>query len=260
MNIINAYRLEAYDPVTTAWLAELIASFSAQPSGSYCTALDTMIRGMRSDGDLLELDRFWIFAQSNQNFARVSIVNPTSTKITEVNSPTWTSLQGYTGNGTTMYLNSNFNYLNNSVKTKRDSISHGIYVTSNVAENKFDAGYYTAARDITIAARWGDGRAYIAANNSSGEANGIVANSLGMFSGRRTSTAAGSTAYKNGSSIGTQVDADNSLPLVTDTIIGTNSSIGSKRLAMRFIGSGLINHLNFYNRFQTFATAIGFNV
>lgn len=257
-----------HDPIVTAWLAQLTTSFGSNPSSAYIAALNTMIAGMRTDGDLLELDRFWIFAQEVQDYSRVSIVNPASTQITEVNTPTWTALQGYTGNGVNKYLNTNFNYSTNAVKTLRDSISHGVYITTNAAEAKVDAGVYTnvgGTRDIIIAGRWSDGRMYGSANNQTGEANGAVADSLGLFSAQRTSSAGGATARKNGVSIATKVEAEGALPNLSDFVLCMNfnsatSYFSSKRVAMRFIGSGAINHTDFYNRFQTFATAIGFNV
>lgn len=257
------------DPVTVAWLAQLTTSFGSNPSSGYITALDTLIKGLRTDSNILALDRFWIFAQEVQGYARVSIVNPSSTQITEVNTPTFTVNQGYTGNGTTRYLNTNFNYSTHAVNTLRSSITHGVYITTNVAESKFDAGFADATRDNVISGRFGDGRTYQSANSSSGEANAITANSLGLYMAQRTSTASGTTAYKNGSSVATLVNADNALANAIDLVLAYNSNLGggvvatslsSKRIAMRVIGSGAVNAANFYTRFQTFATSIGFNV
>lgn len=260
---------QSLDAVTVAWLAQLTTSFGSNPSSAFIAALNTMIAGMRTDGNLTLLDRFWIFAQEVQGYARVSIVNPGSTQIIEVNTPTFTVNQGYTGNGTNRYLNTGFNYSTHAVNTLRNSISHGIYVTTNVAEAKFDAGYSSAATDNIVASRYSDGRIYGSANNSSGAPNVVNASSLGMTSARRTSTATGGQAFRNGAQVATLVDADNALRNTIDLVFAYNSSaigtvipnaFSSKRIAMRFIGSGGINQATFYSRFQTFATAIGFNV
>lgn len=259
----------ALDADTVAWLAQLTTSFGTNPSASFITALDTLIRGMKADGNWDPLDRFWIFAQEVQDYARVSIKNPSSTQITEVNTPTFTVNQGYTGNGTNRYLNTNFNYLTDSVNTLRNSITHGIYVTTNVAESKFDCGHSSLGKDIVISARHGDGKTYMSANSSTGgAANVAVVNSLGMYMVQRASSA-GMAAYKNGSSIATLSNADNALPNSNDLTFAYNSnaaggitpnSFSSKRIAMRVIGSGAIDAATFYSRFQTFATTIGFNV
>lgn len=260
---------QSLDAITVAWLAQLTTSFGSNPSSSYITALNTMIAGMRTDGNILQLDRFWIFAQEVQGYARVSIVNPGSTQIVEVNTPTWTVNQGYTGNGVNRYLNTGFNYSTHAVNTLRNSITHGVYVTTNVAESKVDAGYFSGGRDNLIYSRFSDGRAYMSANNSTGEPNAAVANSLGLNMARRTSTATGGQAFKNGSQIATLVDSDNALNNTIDLVLALNTSttgtvtasqFSSKRIAMRVIGSGAVNPATFYTRFQTFATSIGFNV
>lgn len=111
------------DPVVRAWLNRLTSS----PSSAYIKALDTMIKGMRADGNLLLLDRFWIFATEVQSHAQRSIVNPTNT-LTEVNGPTWTAKIGYTGNAVTQYLNSNFIPSSNGVNYTTAIASIGVYI------------------------------------------------------------------------------------------------------------------------------------
>lgn len=267
--LINPYRFGvALDAITIAWLAQLTTSFASNPSAAYITALDTMIAGMRTDGNLTVLDRFWIFAQEVQGYARVSIVNPGSTQITEVNTPTFTVNQGYTGNGTNRYLNTGFNWSTSSVNTLRNSITHGVYITTNVAENKYDSGHLSAGRDILMSSRFGTGDTYQTANGAAG-ASVAVADSLGLSMARRTSTASGTTAYKNGASLGTVVNADPTLANSPQLVLAYNSNalgavtanaFSSKRIAMHVIGSGGVNPATFYTRFQTFAVSIGFNV
>ena len=94
-------------PETKSWLAVL----PSRPSAQVINAVNTFIRTCIADGNWQLLDRFWLFAQDIQANAVYSIVNPTSTACTQVNSPTWTQYQGYTGNGSNMYLNTNLNHL-----------------------------------------------------------------------------------------------------------------------------------------------------
>lgn len=258
---------QSLDAVTVAWLAQLTTSFASNPSAAFITDFNTMIAGHRIDGDLTELDYYCIHAQEIQGYARVNIANPASTQITEVNSPVWTANQGYISNNVNRYLNANFNYSTNAVKALRNSISHGVYVRTNFAEVRYDAGVYDTSggiNAIAIASRFSDGKAYNSANAQS-EPGAAVANSLGMHSARRTSTATGSQSFRNGVQIATVVDADNALPNRDDFILALNNNgaaafYNAKQISCRWIGSGAINHLNFYNRFQTFATARGFQV
>lgn len=255
------------DPITVAWLAQLTTSFGSNPSSTFITALDTMIRGMRTDGDLLLLDRFWIFAQEVQGYARVSIVNPGSTQITEVNSPTWTANQGYTGNATTSYLNTNFNYSTHAVNATRTNISHGVYSRTNSAVNQQDTGATVGAGtcNMAIQSKWSDNICYTATNGRTNNfSSSAVADSLGLFSGTRVNTT-NHTGYHNGVAFTAASIADLALPNLNDFVLGRNlngalSLPSARQLSMRFIGAGNINQANFYSRFQTFATSIGFNV
>lgn len=252
------------DPITVAWLAQLTTSFGSNPSSAYIADLDTMVRGMRADGDILLLDRFWIFAQEVQGYARVSLVNPASTQITEVNSPTWTANQGYTGNGLNMYLNTNYSHSN----TSRNDASHLLYSRTDdpsTATNRIEAGAATGG-DWSSYIRCGlSGNTAATTNTDANEqALGAVATTLGLYHAVRASSTQHSI-YKNGTLINTDNASSLAPDNLNDYVLGRNTS-GSmslptnKQIAMRALGSGAISPSNFYTRFQTFATARGFNV
>lgn len=250
---------QSLDAVTIAWLAQLTTSFGTNPSSAYITALNNFIAGMRTDGELLLLDRFWIFAQEVQGYARVSIVNPTSTQITEVNTPTWTANQGYTGNGINRYLTPNFNFRNDGVNAVRASISHGVYVRSNVTENKAVAGVTDGTSQVFLRSRRSDANAHGSANSNN--ITVVVAAASGLLAAQRTTNNA-AALFRNGSSIGTTTGADPQLANLGDMVFGFRNSGGvnelsSNQISMRFIGSGAMNMTDFYNRWTTFATAIG---
>ena len=96
----------SYGAYTTAFNTQVLAA-GGSLTPSELSALTLFETSMGAD--MAEFDRLWIHGLSNQIAARTSFVNPTSTPLTEVNSPTWTAYQGYKGNGTTSYLNLNYN-------------------------------------------------------------------------------------------------------------------------------------------------------
>jgi len=53
---------------------------------------------------------------------------------TPVNNPTFTANQGWTGNGTSSYINTNFSPSENGVNYQPGSCSMGVYIRNNVAE------------------------------------------------------------------------------------------------------------------------------
>lgn len=69
--------------------------------------IDTLIRGLIADGDWPLFDNILLFANETQGAALIDLVSLRAA--TAVNSPTFTSGQGFAGNGTTSYINTNWN-------------------------------------------------------------------------------------------------------------------------------------------------------
>src|SRR3990167_3364982 len=145
VSIFNKKRL--FDPDTVRYITQLA---SGRPNYIHQRRVDTLVEGLKQDGNWRLLDRLWIFAQPLQELSRVSLVNPTSTQITEVNAPTWTANQGYTGNGVNMYLNTNFNPSTQGVNYVLNSGSLGAYNRTNVGENAASAGQTDAAQGTLV--------------------------------------------------------------------------------------------------------------
>lgn len=250
------------DPVTNQYLAQL----STPPSGDYIKALDTFIKGLRSDGNLTVLDRMWIFACEIQQHARVSIINPTSSNITEVNSPTWTANQGYTGNGSTSYLNSNFAPSVDGVNYTRDLACYGTYSRSNVQSTGSNMGLSGASsmQSITFE-RFTDDNFYVSINGT-GQGNVANTDSRGLFAAARV-VSTHEEGWKNGSRVVNYSGAGAASVALQNVKFyisarnnnGTAANFSTRQIAMAFIG-GNVGQANFYTRFQTFATTRGFNV
>lgn len=252
-----------YDPIVTAWLAQLTTSFGSNPSTAFIDALNDMIAGMRTDGDVLLLDRFWIFAQEVQGYSTISIVNPSSTALTEVNTPTWTANQGYTFDGSSEFLDTNYTPSTDGVNWTLNSASMGLYIMSNADGVYIDIGATSAA---SAKASYNYSRAgnltYQAINKSAGSTNIGNGNSIGLYHTQRRTSAA-TDFIKNGTLLTTDTVVSSS---VTEKSLfvgalnfnGAATLYSPRKYSMVFTGSGGINYTNFYNRFNTFRTAIGF--
>jgi hypothetical protein len=246
----------------------VLAQFTVQPSNFYIRAMNTLILQLIADGNWNELDKFCVFATEQQQHARICWRYPTSTPLTEVNSPTWTANQGYTGNGTTSYLNTNYNHSTNSIKATRNSGSLGAYVTTNVTETSVDFGYSSTApnNESLIASRYsGFNSAFISYNDSTHTETALgVSDSRGLTSGRRMSSTV-QEIWKNGvfgatANLASTVNSNLNFFVLASNNNGVSGDFSTRRIAMYFVGSGNIDQLKIYNAFQTFATTIGFNV
>lgn len=258
-------------PETTAYLANC----PTVPSASWINALNTLIRSLILNGNWSNLDRLWIFATPAgcQSNAHISVVNPTSTPITEVNSPSWTANKGYTGNGTNSYLNSNFNAHTQGVKFTLNNNSYGVYSVSNATpttnQYQFGAGDATSNYNLIQTGFESAGQyTTFVYNNTAGNAVSSPSTStqpLALVSTSRISST--NIAIYNRGSATTSGAAQTSsvIPNLNSYILGVNlnGTLGVpsvEQVALVFVGGGGLNQSTFYTEIQAFATAIGFNV
>lgn len=221
----------------------------------------------KNDDNWQYLDRFWLFAQCDQTNARVSIKNPTSTAITEVNSPTWTQFQGYDFNGTTQYLRTAFIPSLDGVNYTLNSASFGVYSRDDYNGGfAWDIGGYDAVNGSALSLRDGANSSYAKINSVIVAiiTAGGVTDSRGLFVSTRTASNA-IAIFRNGSNIGTDTDASSALP-ATEMYVGALNNNGvaanfsQRQISISFVASGLVNQLSFYNAIQTLAYQLKFNV
>ena len=225
------------------------------------TYINTFIGALGTD--FAEFDRLWIHGLSNSVAARTSLVNPTSTMITAVNSPTFTANQGYNGNGTNSYLNTNYNPTTQGVKFTRNSASLGFYCLTNSDIAAIDMGHYNTCF-TQIRTRQGNefyGNVNDLAGSSSRFPN-LDSRSLHVALRPNNTLVNG---YKLGlliSSAGiTSVPLNNNnIFILARNTIGTADTFSSRKLSASFTGSGIINQLNLYNAVQALGTSIGWAV
>lgn len=234
------------------------AQLAPQPSLAFKQAINTLVIQLKSDGNWTLLDRLWIFAAEAQQNARISLVNPTSTPITEVNSPTWTVNRGYTGNGATMYLNTNM-AANTGVAYTLDAASIGVY--NRTAGNA--SSYAMGTANIRLRVSDAIGQISYQVNSNALSASAVAAATGLMVSNR--DGAADQHGFRNGILQGTGAIASTAVDAQTIYILCRNDGTGlptafsSRQFSLAFIG-GNLNQFSFYNAIQTFATARGFNV
>ena len=116
-----------YSPEVVSWIAQC----SSRSGVVTCTYINLYINLERYSVNLGNYDRLWVMGIDIQANARVSLINPTSTNLTEVNSITWTQNKGYTGNGTNMYINTNYTASTQAVHYGLNQMAFGIYIATS---------------------------------------------------------------------------------------------------------------------------------
>jgi len=256
----NSFYYEAaFSASATAYFNQ-VTSNGGSLTNAEKTYINTFIGALGTD--FAEFDRLWIHGLSNSVAARTSLANPTSTMITAVNSPTFTASQGFTGNGSTSYLNHNVNE-NALTKYTQNSNSIFVYSRSNISEAKNEYGVYDGS-NITANIINSSSIAYTANNmNIANVAFGSNTNSLGLFFSKRVATAL--TSFKNGVSLFTNTIASTPLCALQMYSLARNqsgapNSNSTKQHAAIGYGSGSINQATFYTALQALGTSIGWAV
>lgn len=253
-----------YDPIINNWLNYL----TNKPSKSYLQKLNRFV--IANKANLLLRDRFFIFAQEAgcQQACTISLINPESTPLVEVNSPTWTALQGYTGNGSSMYLNTKYNPSTHGVKFQQNDGNMDLYTRLSIAAAaKFCAGAFSGGTQVTLALNYtGFGKLWAA--NAAGQSINANNTTQGLYSDTRNaaSGAASTILYKNGSTLASAnvvstalVNAELYIMCFSNAI--TPTSYDTNEYSRWSIGASVgMNYLLDYTSWQKFMTELGTQV
>jgi len=242
---------------TKDWVREVYSN-GGTVTRTEALAVNTFLNSIQKE----EFDRLWIHGLSNETAARVSIINPTSTPITNVNSTTFTAGEGFQGNGTTMYLDTNYNPAVDGVKYTLNSASFGVYSLTSASYASDEIGATNGASISVIDTNY-LGSSYTLVNSSTGAvfANG---DGSGFFAAERINNTSESI-YINGVSLNTSVS--NSISLINFNFYifarnnsGTSINYSPRKIAFTSIGSGAIDQSSFYTATQTLGTTLGWAV
>lgn len=255
-----------YNILVQNWLNELNALGYTLPSADYLNKLNNYVNSDISN--LTLMDRFFIQATETVDQSKVSLVNPTSNKITHPVAPTFTALRGVQGNGTTQYVNLNFNLSTDAINYTLNSNCFGAYSRTELNPATFNTimGSYQnlppVRQSIMIPRTVGVG--YLS-NNSLGQvAHPAVGSSLGLLSSRRI--AAGNSQYwLRGTLSSNTVNASTAIPNISAYGLcfnnnGSPALYDTRQVSLFYYGSGNVNIPNLYTNFQAFMTALGTQV
>lgn len=249
------------DPATQALLAKAATDGYTPASGDTLAALDTYIKGLKSAGVWGKLDVLYVPATNgDSDFATYNILDPNNFQATKVNSPTFTSLQGFTGDGSSSYLNTNYNPNDNGANYTLNNASYGYYVRVYNASGPTTAG----ARDESANNRNYEVFGTISPINSN--SNGIFSNNTGNgFRHVNRSSSTNINRVINGTSESASLTssalASSDFYLLCLNDNSTPLGFSTSQISVFFIGGNLLTEASdFYNLTQDYMTALGTEV
>lgn len=238
--------------------SEAFFNYIDTPSLNQLIRYDWFIRNISNLSIFEELDRVWIWASELQQNAKVSIKNPSSSNLVEVNSITWNQFQGYKGNGTTMYLNLKYNPNSSAVKATVDSTGVHIYSRTNNTSGNNDFGCTDGTTTtIQLYGKQSDGRIHGNLNNTS-LFNDLTSTSDGLLSIVRSGKNL-TNLYRNGQSMAVNTTSSVSAPnydmyAAARNTAGTATGFNNREYSAFFIGSSNLDITKLYNAIQGYMT------
>jgi hypothetical protein len=184
----------------------LFARMTTPPTETRKGLIDAVIVSLKTNGIWTKLDALYMFAAAD---AQASLLNwkSTSFNATNVSATAFATDVGYTGDGASDYIDSNFNILTGGNYTQDSACFFGWSNTTG-QEAKTFMGTTVGVGFNRIYPRWTTDFAFYLINASTGELSVANANGSGLWSvNRSTSTAV--QLYRNGSSLhsGSQTSA-----------------------------------------------------
>lgn len=250
----------------------LFGRMSSAPTAERAALINALIRSLKTDGVWAKLDALYLLAAADAQAARLNWCGA-NYNISAVNGPSFTTDRGYTGNGSSAYLETGFNPNTASgAKYSRDSAHIALWDRTNRAASStsIEMGLLNGISFQThINARWTGNIGLSRVNQAvSGQLGPSVASSSGCYIATRTGSGA-QALYKDGNLLVSNTTASVALSLANDSFVilaakpagGSPSSNTSDQLAYASIGGGLADadQLALYGAINTYLTAIGAN-
>lgn len=235
-----------YDATYQAVLNYATTQGYTLPSASQQIIQNQLVIDLKDAGVWSKLDTFANFAtDGSSDFALIDWKR--LTQYTAVNSPSFVSNQGFKGNGTSSYIDTNFNAFLHGVNYQQDNASRGLYMFladgTAALDGKAVAGINNMARTSTSFQR---------INTTSGLNVSFSFDSVeGMKSIHRTSST--NVELFNDTTQASRTATSATLNDNSQLILRSGASYGGHTISMYFNGASLVaENTDFYNAFKNY--------
>lgn len=236
------------------------------PSDSQQIKQNTLVLALKSGGIWTKLDALYIFANdavTGFEFARLNWKNPISNQATLINPLTFTTNQGFNGNGTSSYINTNYipSTIGNNYQLNDCSFGYWAFSGLSTGGSRVNLGTRNSSvSGLTYPVGVSENSLFINTNNITNVTLTSSAN-LGLRHFNRVSSS-GSRYYNSTGLVGsnTNISSDiSNFPFFISALNSANvaSFFTSTRFSIMFAGASLANEntaLN--NAFNTYITSL----
>lgn len=245
---------QRYNDTSTLVLSQ---AATTRPSATRTRAYNRAIVGLKSYGIWQKLDTLYLLAAADNQIARLNLKDPATFTALAVNSPTFTVDRGYTGDGSSSRVRTQYTPSTNGVNYVKDNASIWAWVLNNSQVNSSDVGNVTAPRAAVSTRTTSDLSGHVI--NDGTTSNTASTDSTGLFGATRA--AAGTKkAWKNGLQDGADISvASTAVASQEQWMCGANSSsFSTHQMAAAAWGASLTGlELQFYNVLLPYMQSVG---
>lgn len=206
----------AYEPE----YQDVLSAMTTDPTGDTLTWQNDMVKSLIDGGYWDRMDLLYIFATTDNggNEALLNWIAPTGAQnATAVDAPTWTALEGYAGDATADYINTNYDPSTDATNFILNSATIAVYNRVEVAGNLYDMGVVSGTDQISFSSEYGSSTYSRINSNTSNTKSSST--SIGFFMTTRTSST-NVEVYRNGVSLGSETNINSTaIPSGQDLII-----------------------------------------
>jgi hypothetical protein len=235
----------------------LFAQMTVPPSNTRRALINTAILGLKSSGVWDNLDVLYVLAAHDSQAALLNWKSPGNFTAIAVNSPTFTIDKGYTGDGSTSRLRTQYTPSTNGVKFTQNDASVWAWSLTDGQGASRDIGNASGVQS-TFVIRSALDQISIIVNDGTGSAQSN-STATGLIGASRVSSTV-KRAWRNGAQIGTDASVTSTgVPSSEQWICGANSTaFSSRQFALAAWGASLTGKESaFYTTMLAYLQGVG---
>lgn len=225
---------------TNAEAETYVAAMSGEPDDTRKAAIDTYVGALKTAGIWSELDALYLLAAHDEQAARLNLKAPASFAAINVGAgPAFVANRGFTGNGTSTALNTQFTPSTNGVNFIQDDASTWLWSLTNAQSAAASCGAFGNRTDLVLRAATDQTFSRMNSANALANTAGNTLDSTGLFGNQRR--AAGDVRiFRNGVQIASGTGASVGVNASAQWICGGNAgSFSAYQTAFYAAGSAL---------------------
>jgi hypothetical protein len=241
----------AYEDEYQAILDRATTLGYALPSDAVKLKQNTLLTSLKSTGVWSKLDVFYVFAQDGGSaFGTLNWKNPNANQSTLVNSPIFVSNGGFTGNGTSSYIDTNFNPSTQGVQYTQNNASR-YFFTHAIGTGRFDGN--TSGTNSMFLGVSASQRINAGSNTATPPID--FTSAVNTKSLHRTSSTA-VTAY-NSTTAQSATQTSAAMTSANQWILRSSTNYSTNTCAAYAMGASMISeHTNFINTWNTYKSSL----